>query len=102
MNSNDQIAKMIADLRKQNKLSLNDLAKQTNISKSALSRYENNERTIPLEVIQPLAIALHTSPDNILGLSDYKYISSVYNKLSNQHKHSLLDYAEYLLHIEGV
>lgn len=44
-------------------LSLNDLATWTRLSPSTSSRIETGKRAISLDVLQPLATALHVSVD---------------------------------------
>ena len=50
-------------------LSLNDLAARTRLSPSTISRIETGKRAISLDVLQPLAAALHVSVDALLDMS---------------------------------
>lgn len=50
-------------------LSLNDLAARTRLSPSTISRIETGKRAISLDVLQPLAAALHVSVDALLETS---------------------------------
>jgi transcriptional regulator with XRE-family HTH domain len=49
-------------------LSLDDLAARTNLSASTISRVETGKRTISLDILLPLAAALHVGLDALLGL----------------------------------
>ncbi len=48
-------------------LSLDDLAARTNLNPSTISRVETGKRTISLDVLVPLASALHVDLDVLLG-----------------------------------
>lgn len=50
-------------------LSLNDLAARTRLGPSTISRIETGKRAISLDVLQPLAAALHVSVDALLDMS---------------------------------
>ena len=67
----DGIAKRIKQRRIELGLSLQDVAYDLCISKSTLQRYESGKISgIPLQKLEPLAKALHTSPDWLLGWTD--------------------------------
>ena len=51
-------------------LSLDDLAARTNLSPSTISRVETGKRTISLDVLLPLAGALHIDLDTLLDVRD--------------------------------
>jgi transcriptional regulator with XRE-family HTH domain len=51
-------------------LSLDDVADRTNLSASTISRIETGKRTIGLDVLVPLARALHVDLDSLLDVSD--------------------------------
>lgn len=57
-------------LRKQRKLSMQDLAIKIGVAKSTYAGYEAEYRQPPLESISILAKQLHTSTDYLLGLTD--------------------------------
>jgi len=65
------IISRIKDLRESLGYSYQDLATLTGLSKSTLQRYETGSiMSIPLNKIEVLASALHTSPEYILGRGD--------------------------------
>lgn len=67
----DKIAQRIKQRRSELGLSLQEVADCMELSKSTLQRYESgNIRSIPLQQLEPLAKALHTSPDWLLGWND--------------------------------
>lgn len=72
MRSNDEIVTYIDELRKKQNLSITELAKETEIAKSSLSRYLNKTRTFPLDKIEKFSKALHVKSEDILGITDEK------------------------------
>ena len=64
-------AERIHELMQQRNMSYGELAKHTNIAKSALQRYATGETAkIPLDRIELIAKALNASPAYIMGWSD--------------------------------
>jgi transcriptional regulator with XRE-family HTH domain len=51
-------------------LSLDDVAERTHLSASTISRVETGKRTISLDVLVPLARALHVDLDSLLDVGD--------------------------------
>lgn len=66
------IYKRIRDLREDKDLSQQQLANVLNITQRTYSRYENDERNIPIEVVCALADFHKTSVDYLLGRTDQK------------------------------
>lgn len=62
--------KKIAELRKGQKLSQTELAKQLSTSVSVISRYERDEMTPSIEVAKKLATILNTTVGYLLGETD--------------------------------
>lgn len=60
----------LRSLRTTQGLSLDDLAKRTNLSASTISRLETGNRTIGLDVLVPLARALQIDLDALLDVED--------------------------------
>ncbi|GFH43394.1 hypothetical protein Hs30E_19450 [Lactococcus hodotermopsidis] len=69
MNTNEQIISIIINRRKELGLSLSEVARRMNIPKSTLSRYENQQRQFPLDLIQTISEALDLSSSQLLGLT---------------------------------
>ena len=51
-------------------MSMSELARRVGIAKSAISRYFNGTRELPLNRIGDFASALHTSPNFLLGMEE--------------------------------
>ena len=62
----------IRDLREDKDLSQSELAKFLNISQRTYSRYENDERAIPIEILCKLADFHNTSVDYLLNRTNTK------------------------------
>ena len=60
----------IRDLREDRDLSQKELAQYLNIKQNTYSRYETNDRAIPLDMICQLADFYNTSVDYLLGRTD--------------------------------
>lgn len=73
MNDTSKIEEVVStrlrSLRNSLGLSLSDLAARTSLSPSTISRIETGKRAISLDVLQPLATALHVSVDALLDMS---------------------------------
>ncbi len=65
------IGKNLVELRKQNNLTQDDLAKVLNVSRQAYCRYENDQREISLEILCKLADYYEESTDAILGRKSF-------------------------------
>ena len=64
----EQIHERIKRLRKQNKLSVDEIIKKLNISRATYYRYESNEiEKLPLTILEPLAKILNTTPAYLMG-----------------------------------
>lgn len=67
------IYKRIRDLREDKDLTQTDIAKYLHISQRAYSRYENDERSIPIEVLAKLADFYNTSIDYLVDRTNEKH-----------------------------
>lgn len=64
----DKINKNIYSLRKQNKMSMEELGKRINVSKQTIQKYESGEiKNIPYDKILALANVLDVSPIQLMG-----------------------------------
>ena len=80
MNTGDLIKKRRLELG----LSLNDVAKALKVNKSTVLRYETKEiEKLPIDVIEPLAKVLHTTPAWLLGWEEDPIILERDNDLDN-------------------
>ena len=62
----------IRDLREDNNLTQEDVAKYLHIKQNTYSQYENEQRQLPISCLISLAKLYQTSTDYILGLTDNK------------------------------
>lgn len=62
----------IRNLREDMDLTQTDIATYLHISQRTYSRYENDERSIPIEILSKLADFHHTSVDYLIGRTDNK------------------------------
>lgn len=62
--------KRIRNLREDKDLTQTDLANYLNVTQRTYSRYENNERSIPVETLSKLADYHNTSLDYLIGRTD--------------------------------
>lgn len=78
MNSSSEIIRIISNLRKKKNITIEELAKRTNIAKSTLSRYESEQREFPINDLGKYADALNTTIEYLLGIGEgkqtYKFI----------------------------
>lgn len=66
------IYRRIRDLREDLDMTQTDIADILNISQRTYSRYENDERAIPVEILSQLADFHKTSIDYLIGRTDEK------------------------------
>ena len=62
----------IRDLREDNNLTQEEVAKYLHIKQNTYSQYENGQRQLPLSCLIALAKFYKTSTDYILGLTDVR------------------------------
>lgn len=62
----------IRNLREDKDLTQAEIAKQLNVTQRTYSRYENDERGIPIEILSKLADYHKTSVDYLIGRTDIK------------------------------
>ena len=60
----------IRDLREDNNLTQEQVAKYLHVKQNTYSQYENGQRQLPLSCLIELAKLYETSTDYILGLTD--------------------------------
>ena len=62
----------IRDLREDRDLTQSEIAHYLNIKQNTYSRYETNDRDIPLDIMGQLADFYNTSVDYLMGRTDEK------------------------------
>ena len=68
MRSNEEVVDYVNELRKSRNMSINELARETGLAKSSLSRYFNKSRGFPVNKVNLFAKALNVKPEEILGI----------------------------------
>lgn len=99
---NKEIGNRIRQRRKELGLSVDELADRINKNRATIYRYENGEvDKLPIDVFEPLARELDTSPAFLLGWNNTKdkeflnKISSLH--LSDEEKDKILEYIQFLI-----
>jgi lexA repressor len=70
MNSNSEVVELVKKMTAEQNMSMSELARRVGIAKSAISRYFNGTRELPLNRIGDFASALHTTPNFLLGMKE--------------------------------
>lgn len=65
-----KVAQRIKDLRQDKDLSQTQIANILNTSQTVYSRYERNERNLPIDYLYTLCIFYNVSADYILGFTN--------------------------------
>lgn len=68
MKSNEEVIKYLNELRKQQKISISELARKVDMSKSTVSQYFNGKLQFPLNRAHDFVRALGVTTDDLLGL----------------------------------
>lgn len=64
--------KRLRDLREDNDLTQTDIANYLHVTQRTYSRYENDERAIPIEILSKLATFYDTSVDYLINRTNIK------------------------------
>lgn len=81
MRTSKEVINLISNMRKNKKISMDFLAEKVGISKSTLSRYENEQREFPINDLGKYANALGTSVEYLLGVENLQPASSDFVKV---------------------
>lgn len=68
MKTNEEIMATLEQLRAQQNVSISELARRVDMAKSSVSRYFNRTREFPLNYVDKFAKALHTTPEDLIGV----------------------------------
>ncbi|MDN6639222.1 MAG: LexA family transcriptional regulator [Tetragenococcus sp.] len=80
MKTNDEIMDVLDQLKRENNLSISEIARRVHMAKSAVSKYFKRTRKFPLHRVEDFARAMNVSPEYILGYSPgYNYSEEVTN-----------------------
>jgi transcriptional regulator with XRE-family HTH domain len=88
---NSIAATKIKDIREGKNIRGNAVAKLMNVSPSVLSRIENGEVQITLNMLQKVSIALESSVEEILQIKDSNYFNNDGNTVIQQGTHHTLN-----------
>lgn len=95
------VAKRIKERRKELNISADDLAEAIGVNRATIYRYESGDISkIPINVIEPLAKALKTTPPFLMGWEEPNQnneLLDIYNQLEPPRQDKVYDYAEYQL-----
>ena len=83
MRTNSEIIDLIKEICVEEDISLSELARRTDMAKSAISRYFNKTRQFPLNRVNDFAKALNTTPEYLLDVTPKQILSS---ESSSSHK----------------
>ena len=73
-----KIGQKIRALRKQNNMSVDELAKKLNKDRATIYRYENGDiGSLPANILEPLALALNVTPADLLLTENSPAITTV-------------------------
>lgn len=97
MNSITEIGNIIALKRMELGYTQEDLAELIGCQPNSVSRWENGETTMKIDVLQKIALVLNLSTDSTLGLNFQKATSTgLFENLTEDDKISLMRSAEIL------
>jgi len=77
MKSNEEIMQVLEQLKDENNLSISEIARRVDMSKSAVSKYFNRTRSFPLSRVYDFASALNVKAEYILGYEEKKQENKV-------------------------
>lgn len=84
--------------RQEINLSAEKLAEKLGVSKTTIYRYEKGEiEKFPIELVEPIAKALNTTPAYIMGWEVKDDINIIYNQLEDSRQRKVYSYAKYEL-----
>lgn len=102
MNYNKEIGNRIRQRRKELGMSVDELADKINKNRATIYRYENGEvDKLPIDVFEPLAKELDTTPAFLLGWNntkDNEFLNKISSlNLSDDEKNKIFEYIQFLI-----
>ncbi len=95
------IGTRIKSLRKQRGITIEELAAKLGKNRTTIYRYENGDiENLPLDILNPLAEALDTTPAHIVGWSDKEMLSTKISDGVEEAVYSSVNEA-YVRHVEA-
>ena len=90
----------IKRLRKEKGLTQEELGKKVGLKRAAINKYEKgNVENMKRSVIAELSTFFEVTPGYLMSLSDYD-INEIFNKLDDENKKTVYDYAERTLKVQ--
>ena len=90
------IGQRIKEKRKELKISADELAFRLGKDRSTIYRYEKGDiENLPLDILEPIAKALSTTPQYLMGWDEEKQKQSIEDELSTKKK-------EFIRKVEGM
>lgn len=81
------VGKRIQQRRKDLHMSVDELARQLGKNRATIYRYEKGDiENLPIDILEPLAIALDTSPQYLMGWTDVTESEEINKRLTYQIK----------------
>lgn len=98
MRTNSEIIDLIKTICVEKDISLSELARRTDMAKSAISRYFNKSRQFPLNRVNDFAKALNTTPEYLLDVTPNNIIlndiNMIYSQLEPPRQKKVFTYAK--------
>ncbi len=89
------VGQRIKERRKEMKISADELGKRIGKNRATVFRYENGDiEKLPLDVLEPIANALDTTPQFLMGWEDKKNTTAENSSGMSEAKQKLLALAE--------
>lgn len=79
MRSSSEVVDYLDNLRKKQQVSISELARRVSMSKSTVSLYFKKKREFPVNRLDDFAMALHTTPEDVLGVIDNSNVKNPSN-----------------------
>lgn len=70
MRNSQEIIQLVQEIRKNKKMSMDELSEKVGVSKSTISRYESGQRQFPINDLGKYAMALNTTAEYLLGTTE--------------------------------
>jgi len=88
------IGKRMKERRKQLKMTADEIAEKLGVSRATIYRYEKGDiEKFPIESLEPLAEALQTTSEYLMGWEFERDILPIYKKLNAQRQTKVYDFA---------
>lgn len=82
-----KIGQRIKERRKELKISADELGAKLGKNRSTIFRYENGDiENLPLDILEPIANALQTTPEYLMGWEEAKQKQPIHDELSERKK----------------